>query len=104
MYYLKKSLIFGVLAIAGLVFSVPAIGNAEYIRSQAKVTDEDVAISVRFYGGHGRGRFGHHRGSYRFGRPYYYRPYNRPYYYYQPGPWRGYYNYPYQYQWRMQRW
>lgn len=85
---LKKSLIAGIMMVAALIMVIPATGNAEMMRSKPKVTDEDVALSVRVGPGYRFRRGGYHYGPYRYN----YYGYPR-YYYYNPG-YRGYYYYP----------
>jgi len=95
---LRKSFIAGILMFAALIMVIPVAGSAELIKSKPKVTDEDVALTVRVSPGY---RF---RGGYRYGP---YRYYNTPYpQYYHPGPYRGYYYQPYNYQynWHWRRW
>jgi len=90
---LKKSFIAGIMMVAALIMVIPTSGNAEIMRSKPKVTDEDVALTVRVGPGYRYRRGGYYYGPYRYnyyGYPrYYYSPSYRGYYY--PG-YRGYYH------------
>ena len=90
---LKKSFFSGIMMFAALTMVIPATGTAEQARSMPKVTEEDVALTVRVYPGY---RF---RGGYYYG-PRYRFDYGYPRYYYYPGH-QGFYHYNYPYhRWR----